>query len=383
MTNLISNKLQWPAWPKYDAEHEQAVLRVIRSNQLFAAQEVAEFEREFANYVGSTYAVGVGNATQGLHLALAALGVGIGDEVIVTPYSWISSASCVLMQHAVPVFVDIEPTSFGICPEALINAITQRTKAVILVHMFGLASYVEEIRSICAERGLQLIEDASHAHGAKLNGQHLGTFGDIGVFSLHQRKAIPTGDGGMLCTDKYDHFENLKKMRSFGAQQLSYNYRMTEFSAALGRIGLKKLDVQNEIRRRNHDILVEHLDHDNIEVVQPRVGVDAVYYSNLLKINLEYDVQLTLLRTINDLGIPLKRTWQPLHLHPHFRRENMPNLITPWDDHDRTFVEPRNKTLPIAELLQTSRLFELDCHPLVNPVTVRKAAEQLSQVWKA
>jgi len=112
MTQVIN----WPTWPQYDQAHEDAVLRVIRSNQLFAATEVAAFEQEFKEFVGASYAIGVGNATQGLQLVLAALGVGTGDEVIVTPYSWISSASCVLMQNAIPVFVDIEPETFGICP---------------------------------------------------------------------------------------------------------------------------------------------------------------------------------------------------------------------------------------------------------------------------
>lgn len=150
----MTQVIDWPTWPRYDQAHEDAVLRVIRSNQLFAAGEVAAFEHEFKEFVGASHAIGVGNATQGLQLALAALGVGTGDEVIVTPYSWISSASCVLMQNAIPVFVDIEPKSFGICPEALIQAITPRTKAVILVHMFGLCSKVADILEICSQHSV-------------------------------------------------------------------------------------------------------------------------------------------------------------------------------------------------------------------------------------
>ena len=107
-------KIDWPVWPRYTEEHRAAVLRVIDSNQLYAADEVAAFENEFSRYVGVNYGIGMGNATQGLQLALAALGIGIGDEVLVTPYSWISSASCVLMQNAVPVFVDIETDTFGL-----------------------------------------------------------------------------------------------------------------------------------------------------------------------------------------------------------------------------------------------------------------------------
>jgi dTDP-4-amino-4,6-dideoxygalactose transaminase len=369
------NKLEWPVWPKYNSEHEEAVLRVIRSNQLFAAQEVAAFEQEFAKYLGSKHAVGVGNATQALHLALASLGIGTGDEVIVTPYSWISSASCVIMQNAIPVFVDIEAKTFGICPEELLRAITSRTKAVILVHMFGLASKINEIKEICEAHRIPLIEDASHAHGAKFRNKNLGSFGEIGVFSLHQRKAISTGDGGILCTSNTDVYERLKRLRSFGAPQLSYNYRMSEFSAALGIIGLKHLDAQNLVRRRNHRVLVDHLQHETVSVIEPNDEVEAVYYSNLIDINLPIAVQNNILMRCNDLGVPLKRTWQPLHWHSHFRRENMPNQIAPWDGYYQKFTQPEHVKLPTAERYQTSRLFELDCHPLVSEEKVLNAAK--------
>jgi dTDP-4-amino-4,6-dideoxygalactose transaminase len=373
----MNTVFNWPVWPSYREDHENAVLRVIKSNQLFAAKEVTAFEREYADFVGSTHAVGVGNATQGLHLALAALGVGTGDEVIVTPYSWISSASCVLMQNAIPVFVDIESESFGISPARLVSAISERTRVVILVHMFGLASQVEEIKLICEERGIFLIEDGSHAHGVRLKNVHLGTLGDIGVFSLHQRKAISTGDGGIICTDNSELFEKMRRLRSFGADQLSFNYRMTEFAAALGRVGLKGLDLDNEKRRDNHRILLDNLDNTLIRVIKPRLGVEAVFYSNLLDINISADRQINLIALAHQSGIPLKRTWQPLHKHPHFLRKNMPNNIAPWDCLKGDFEEPANKWLPIAEEFQTKRLFELDCHPLVPPEVVAQAANVL------
>jgi perosamine synthetase len=371
----MTKKLDWPVWPKYDAEHEQAVVRVIRSNQLFAAQEVAAFEREFATYTDATYTVGVGNATQGLHLALAALGVGPGDEVIVTPYSWISSASCVLMQNAIPVFVDIEPQTFGLCPEALRKAITSRTKAVILVHMFGLAAQIDKIKEVCDSHRIAIVEDASHAHGARFYDKRLGTFGDIGVFSLHQRKAISTGDGGILCTDDPILQERLRKLRSFGADQLSYNYRMTEFSAALARVGLARLDRENNLRQRNHDILSSILQGSKFQVIEPIPRVEAVYYTNLLDNDLTTEQQNELIAAAQLHGIPLKRTWQPLHRHPHFSRDNMPNNVAPWDWVGSNGIEPAASSLPISELYQTSRLLELDCHPLVLPNMVKLAGE--------
>lgn len=376
----MKTHIEWPTWPKYSSEHEQAVLRVIRSNQLYAAGEVRGFEQEFSEKIGVNHAVGVGNATQGLHLALAALGIGAGDEVIVTPYSWISSASCVLMQKAIPIFVDIEEKSFGICPEALRLAITPRTRAVILVHMFGLASQIEEISKICEEAGVPLIEDGSHAHGALYKQKHLGTFGTLGVFSLHQRKAISTGDGGVVVSNCSRISEKIRRLRSFGDPQLSYNYRMTEFSAAIGRIGLKNLPVENEIRRSNHSALGMILKGSVIRLIEPMADVHAVYYANLLDINIPWKLQEILRERANLRGIPLRRTWQPLNYHPHFRRENMENGMAPWDINGLNYVEPHRLLLEHSISYQTHRLFELDCHPLVNHETVLIAAEILTSL---
>ncbi len=376
----MEKPMYWPVWPRYDAAHEEAVLRVIRSNQLFAATEVAEFEKEFKEFVGASHAIGVGNATQGLQLALAALGIGSGDEVIVTPYSWISSASCVLMQNAIPIFVDIEPESFGICPEALKKAITPRTKAVVLVHMFGLSSKVEEIQKICVQHSISLIEDGSHAHGARLKGKHLGTFGQVGVFSLHQRKAISAGDGGILCTDDPFIYEKVRRLRSFGDKQLSYNYRMTEFAAAIARVGLERLEDENHIRRKNHAALAANLRSPRIKTVEPSENVEPVFYSNLLLIDLPSQKQEGFLRAANSAGIPLKRTWQPLQKHPHFERCNMINYVAPWDGLVNSFIEPSCNYLKTSQKYQEELLFEIDCHPLVGEQMAAEAGRYLTSL---
>ena len=217
------------------------------------------------------HCLGLGNATQALHLALAALNVGVGHEVIVTSYSWISTASCILMQNAVPVFCDIEKESLGLCPQDLESKITEHTKAVIMTHMFGYPAQIEEIKEVCKKYDLFLIEDASHAHGAEINGKKVGTYGDISVFSLHQRKSLSVGDGGLLCTNKKEIAEKVYRLRSFGHKELSYNYRMTEFAGALGQCGLSKLDEQNERRRKNALYLSENLkSSDKVKVRLPR-----------------------------------------------------------------------------------------------------------------
>ncbi|MBO8240560.1 DegT/DnrJ/EryC1/StrS family aminotransferase [Prochlorococcus marinus XMU1412] len=364
----------WKPWPTFNEKHQLAVKEVIESNQLFAADKVKDFEKAYSKFVSSKYAIGVGNATQGLQLSLHALGIGYGDEVIVTPYSWISSATCVLMQGAVPIFVDIESDSFGLSPKAIKKAITNRTKAVILVHMFGYPAKIEDILNICSDNSIHLIEDASHCHGAKFNKKSIGTFGDLGIFSLHQRKALPVGDGGIICTNNASIYQDIWKLRSFGHDKLSFNYRMTEFAAALGLVGLELLDHDNEKRIENHKLLASKLDKKFFKVLEPSEGSFAVFYSNLIEICLSYERQEELLKAASDINLPLKRTWQPLHQHPNFKRENMNNNYAPWDNHYIDFIEPADLKLPISEKYQKEKIFELDCHPLIEEEEVSKAA---------
>ena len=176
------------------------------------------------------------------------------------------------MQNAIPVFVDCELETYGLCPEKVSSAITQKTKAIILVHMFGYPAKVEEILEIAKENNIALIEDASHAHGASLNGKFCGTFGDIGVFSLHQRKSLPAGDGGIVITNSEELDQKIYRLRSFGDESLSYNYRMTEFAAAIAiRSRLQYLDQQNLIRIQNAEYLHSLLKDVNcINVKKPR-----------------------------------------------------------------------------------------------------------------
>jgi dTDP-4-amino-4,6-dideoxygalactose transaminase len=323
--------LSWPDWPQYGQREADAVSQVVRSGQLFAADEVKAFEREFAQYQGSDYAFGLGNATQGLHLALAALNVGEGDEVITTPCSWISSASCILMQNAIPVFVDIEPESLGLDPAQVEKAITEQTKAIVLVHILGYPSLVKQVRDVAHKYGIPLVEDASHAPGAEVDGQKMGTFGDLGVFSLQQRKAISTGDGGVVCSDNRELAEKIRRLRSFGDPELSYNYRMTEFSGTLGRIGLEKLDGDNDQRRRAAEYLAMALEDDSwIRVRLARSHEVGVYYAVALEVNLSDEQSAKFVSLLADLGVPIRNVFAPLNRHPHFANPDVPARGYPW-----------------------------------------------------
>jgi len=378
-------KIEWSKWPQYGPEEEAAVGRVIRSNQLFAEREVKAFEKQYASYIGRKYALGLGNATQGLHLSLAALNVGVGDEVIVTPYSWISSASCVLMQNAVPIFCDIEKESLGLCPKAIEKKLTDRTKAIIVVHMFGYPARIKEIVALSKKYNIPLIEDASHGHGASVDGEKIGSFGAISVSSLHQRKSISVGDGGIVCTNDPDIYEKIYKLRSFGHEELSYNYRMTEFAGALGQVGLAKLDEHNTIRRNNAIYLKELLiETDKISVRIERKNETAVYHAVLLEVNYKIVKQKKQLKGLQKMGVPIRETWDPLHMHPHFNPVVKPSRGTPWLEHNY-HGEMKNKTysnlfLPVVSQYCPSKILELYVHPPTGEKEIEFAAKSIMDI---
>jgi perosamine synthetase len=359
--------LQWPKWPVYNSDDCQAVLDVIHSNQLFAADCVTKFESEFARYTSASFAVGVGNATQGLHIALAALNIGVGDEVIVPNYSFISTASCVLMQNAIPVFVDCERSTLAPSAEQVLEKISSRTKAVIITHLWGFPCEIKAIKKLCAEYDLFLIEDCSHSHGAFYQNQHVGTFGHIGIFSLHQRKNLPVGDGGICIGFDSAIQEKLYRLRSFGHEELSYNYRMTEFAASLGLSRLNRLESENAIRRNSAstiDSIVSSFEW--IDSLKPLPGTLPVYHAYIFLLDhmrAPTDLDEFLYKAL-DLGIPLKKTWTPLHLHPHFNPKTIPSRGLPWQLVDYPdFVPYSDQEYPVGDQLIFNSIMQLDIHP--------------------
>tara|TARA_A100001011_G_scaffold383407_1_gene454575 strand:+ start:1652 stop:2818 length:1167 start_codon:yes stop_codon:yes gene_type:complete len=321
----------WPSWPNFGKKEITSAVRVVKSNQLFAKTEVAKFEKEFGEYNSSKYVKGVGNATQGLHLALSALEIGFGDEVIVTSFSWISTASCILMQNAKPVFVDIELDTLGADPSKIEKAITKKTKAIIIVHMFGNPCKINAIKKIALKNKIYLIEDASHAHGSRLNNKNCGNFSDIAVFSVHQRKNLCAGEGGLVISKNKILDDKIYKLRSFGSDKLSYNYRMTEFSAAIGRVSLKKLDKENKIRNRNVIYLNKKLNNKYYRILLPMKNcyssfhkLPLLYNYNNFKKNIDFFIHFMNLR-----GVPFSKAYTPLHHHSNFNQDKKINTSFP------------------------------------------------------
>ena len=285
--------------PVLEDDEIEAVRDVLKSGMLTQGPRVEEFEEAFAPYTGTKYAIAVNSGTAALHVALLAAGVGEGDEVLTTPFSFISTANAILFCRARPVFVDIDENTFNINPHMIERKITPRTKALLVVHLFGQPCEMDKITSMCQKHGLSLIEDACQAHGAvyyscqsAVGSQQLrpsvihsrlttsppglstndyrlalkvGSFG-IGCFSFYPTKNMTTGEGGMITTNDKDIAEKAKIIRNQGQKEryfhetLGYNYRMTDIAAALGICQLKKLNGFNQKRIKNATFLISQID---------------------------------------------------------------------------------------------------------------------------
>ena len=245
------------AKPILSGKEIEGIRAVLDSGILAQGKAVAEFEEKFAEYVGTSHGVATNSGTSALHTALAALGVGEDDEVITTSFTFIATATSILMQRASPVFCDIDPQTYNIDPDLVQEAITKRTKAIIAVHLYGLPCDMKPIMDIAQDNGLKVVEDACQAHGAEYRGKKAGSFGDAGIFSFYPTKNMTTGEGGMVTTSDSQVAEKARMVRNHGQSQryvheiMGYNYRMTNIAAAIGLSQLKMLDQFNAKRREN------------------------------------------------------------------------------------------------------------------------------------
>jgi dTDP-4-amino-4,6-dideoxygalactose transaminase len=251
--------------PVISTKEKQAVLHVLSSGQLAQGAYVHEFEEEFAQYIGTGYAVATSSGTTALYLCLLALGIGRGDEVITTPFSFIASSNAILYTGARPVFVDIDETTYNLNPDLIRKKIGKKTKAILPVHLFGLPANMPVISRIAKHYGLSVVEDACQAHGASINKQKAGTFGDAAAFSFYPTKNMTTGEGGMITTNNKKLADTLRLLRNHGMRKryihdvLGFNFRMGEINAALGINQLPKLDMFNNKRQKNAATLSKYL----------------------------------------------------------------------------------------------------------------------------
>jgi perosamine synthetase len=275
------------AKPMMGEEEKRAVLEVLDSGVLAQGPRVEAFEKAFAEMCEVNHAVATSSGTTGLHTALMAHGIGEGDEVITSSFTFIASANSVLYTNARPIFVDIDPRTFNIDPAKIEAAITERTKAIMPVHLFGLSCDMDAIIKIAKKHNLILIEDACQSHGATYKGKKVGSFG-TGVFSLYPTKNITSAEGGMITTNEAAFDAECRILRQHGMRvryyhdDLGFNFRMTDIHAAIGHEQLKKLGKFNEARKRNAQFLSEHL--EGVTVPHVPDGYEHVYHQYTVRV---------------------------------------------------------------------------------------------------
>jgi len=385
MTNLIRNNGKlvrtepFPKWPFFEPNEVAAVEKVLQSGKVnyWTGEECRLFEKEFARSIGVEYAVAMMNGTVALEAALMALNIGTGDEVIVTPRSYIASASCAIMRGAKPVFADIDRASQNITAASIEKVITNKTRAIVAVHLAGWPCEMDEIMALAKKYGLAVIEDCAQASGAFYKGKPIGSFGDAAAFSFCQDKIMTTGgEGGMLVTtNKYiwskvwsykDHGKSYDAVYSNNDakpgpsfkwlhESFGTNWRMTEMQGAIGRIQLRKLPDWIEKRRRNAEFLTEaFLKISALRVVVPPDHIYHAFYKYYVFIKPEmlkkgWNRERVIV-AINEEGIPcFTGSCSEMYLEKAF---------------DADKLRPK-KRLPVAEELgETAMMFLV--HPTLS-----------------
>jgi len=321
---------KYGVWPNFGPEEETAVSQVLRSGRVnyWTGEQGKKFEEEFAEYANTKYAVALSNGTIALELALRALGVGYGDEVIVTPRTFIASISAIVMVGATPVFADVDPDSQNIRPDSIEEVLTERSRAIIAVHLAGWPCDMERLLSIAHENDLYVVEDCAQAHGALYKGRSVGGIGHVGAWSFCQDKIMTTGgEGGMITTNDSLLWERVWSLKDHGKsrdaiynqnhptgfrwlhESFGTNARMTEMQAAIGRVQLRKLSEWSEKRSRNASILEKcFLNIPAFRVTSTPETVRHAYYKyyvfvkkNLLKDGWNRD---RILEAISGKGVP-------------------------------------------------------------------------------
>ncbi len=315
--------------PFTDGREEELVLRVLRSGRLSLGPTIDEFEATLSRRIGVPHAAAVSSGTAALHLCVRAAGLGPGDEVITSPFSFVASANCLLYEGAIPVFADVDPRTLNLDPELIEAAISPRTRAILPVDIFGYPCELDPIREICRQYELELIEDACEALGAEYRGQALGSHGHLTVFAFYPNKQITTGEGGVVVTNDEEEWRRLKGLSNQGRadsggwlehRELGYNYRMSDLAAAIGVGQIEKLD---DILARRQEAASRYASLlggvKGLELPHPD-DADHVrsWFVYPVRLADELDRELVIRRMAGE-GIATSRYLPSIHLQPYMR----------------------------------------------------------------
>lgn len=314
----------------------QAVVDVLRSDYLTTGPKIAEFEKMVADYVGAKYAVAISNGTSALHAACFAARIQPGDEVITTPLTFAASSNCVLYCGGTPVFADVDPKTYNIDPEDIRRKITDKTKAIIAVHLAGQPCDMDEIHKIAKEHDLLVIEDGAHALGSVYKGKKVGTLSDMTTFSFHPVKPITTGEGGMIVTDNEQFYQKMMLFRSHGITReenlmtrndgpwfyqqldLGYNYRITDIQCALGCSQMKKLD---RFLARRKQIVARYNEAfaDCENIITPYQLPETESGWHLYIVQVKNCDRRKVFEALREQGIAVNVHYIPVYMHPYYQ----------------------------------------------------------------
>lgn len=354
------------AKPQIGQEEKNRVLEVLDSGGLAAGKYVDEFEQEFAKYLGSEHVVATSSGTTALHMAVEALGLGQGDKVITTPFSFIATANAIRYTGAIPIFADIDPENFNLSPSSVRRTLEEHpdAKAILVVHLYGQAADMAEIMIIAKEHKLLVIEDCAQAHGAEYCGQKVGTFGNTGMFSFYPTKNMTTGEGGIMIARDLMVAEKAKSLINHGQKQryhhefFGYNFRMTNIHAAIGIEQLKKLDMFNAQRRSNANYYGKYINNNLIKLPIEKSTNKHVYHQYTLKIKSDRENFIKHLQE-NEIGYGI-----------HY-----PLLITQQPEYVRAGLN-EGKT-PVA-LLIAEQVVSIPVHPALSKSDLDKVVETIN-----
>jgi len=320
------------AKPYIREEEKKYVLEVLKSGNLSLGPKYKEFEEKFAKKIGTKYACAVSSGTAGLHLAMIAADIDAGDEVITTPFSFVSSANCILYVGAKPVFVDINPLTYNIDAQKIEEKITKKTKAILVVHIFGQSADMTPILKIAKKYNLKIIEDACESVCATYKGKRVGTFGESAVFAFYPNKQMTTAEGGMITTNNKKIYELCCSLRNQGRaenmqwldhERLGYNYRMDEMSAAVGLAQLEKLDFMIRQRQKIAGLYTKYLSKkykDLIQIPQTAKNNTHTWFVYVVKIKNKKINRDEVINKLREQEISTKPYLPSIHLFSFYKK---------------------------------------------------------------
>ncbi|MCJ7776983.1 MAG: DegT/DnrJ/EryC1/StrS family aminotransferase [Sedimentisphaerales bacterium] len=351
--------------PDITEKEVQAVTEVLRSPNLSLGPKLGEFEQHFANYIGRKRAVAVNSGTSGLYLCMLAMGIGKGDEVITTPFTFISTSNVVLMAGAKPVFVDIDPVTLNIDPNKIERKITKKTKAIMPVEVFGSPAGFDKVCQIADKHKLAVIEDSCEALGSALNGKKAGTFGEMSVFAFYPNKQITTGEGGMILSDDDKLVDMCASLRNQGRgkgagwlshERLGYNYRLSDINCALGIVQLSRI---NEIKAKRKQVAKWYQEalagDDRFIMPTEPTGCDINWFVFVVRLSDRFTRQHRekVLQMMRDAGIQVGNYFTPVHLQPFMVKQFG---YKPGDFPVTEFIAERTIALPFYNNLSKSEV---------------------------